>query len=267
MPTREELLSWRTELSARYPDAVPRPPNLIGVGAARSGTTSLYHLLEHTPDIRMSPVKEIAYFSTRYDRMTDAEYLQFFLGGEAARFRGEISPQYLHSVEAPERIKALCGDCRIVIQLRNPVRRAVSHYRHHYSHHRNDDINAYFREGLERYHPDFQPLRFWHPVANMRHSFYHDAVQRYLDVFPAGTVKIIAFDDIVEQNRAVCADLAAWLDVELPRPTMPRVGSTKKKIGGGPLDPGIRRELASLFADDFAQTRQLTGIPAARLRQ
>ena len=38
-------------------------PNFFIVGAAKSGTTSLYHHLCQHPDIFMSPVKEPGYFS------------------------------------------------------------------------------------------------------------------------------------------------------------------------------------------------------------
>jgi len=37
-------------------------PNFFIVGAAKSGTTSLYHHLCQHPDIFMSPVKEPGYF-------------------------------------------------------------------------------------------------------------------------------------------------------------------------------------------------------------
>jgi len=38
-------------------------PNFFIVGAAKSGTTSLYHHLCQHPDIFMSPAKEPGYFS------------------------------------------------------------------------------------------------------------------------------------------------------------------------------------------------------------
>jgi hypothetical protein len=38
-------------------------PNFFIIGAARSGTTSLYHYLGRHPDVFMSPVKEPRYFA------------------------------------------------------------------------------------------------------------------------------------------------------------------------------------------------------------
>ena len=42
---------------------IEKLPNFFIVGAAKSGTTSLYHHLCQHPDIFMSPVKEPHYFS------------------------------------------------------------------------------------------------------------------------------------------------------------------------------------------------------------
>ncbi|NBD18355.1 MAG: hypothetical protein GVY04_20145 [Cyanobacteria bacterium] len=40
-------------------------PNLIGCGAPKSGSTTLYHYLSEHPDIRISPEKELNFFSPR----------------------------------------------------------------------------------------------------------------------------------------------------------------------------------------------------------
>jgi len=38
-------------------------PTFIGVGAARSGTTALYHWLRRRPEVYLSPVKETNFFT------------------------------------------------------------------------------------------------------------------------------------------------------------------------------------------------------------
>jgi hypothetical protein len=38
-------------------------PNFLIIGAAKSGTTSLYHYLGQHPDIFMSPIKEPNYYT------------------------------------------------------------------------------------------------------------------------------------------------------------------------------------------------------------
>ena len=41
-----------------------REPNFFIVGAAKAGTTSLYHHLDQHPDIHMSPLQEPCYFAS-----------------------------------------------------------------------------------------------------------------------------------------------------------------------------------------------------------
>ena len=44
-----------------------RLPDFLIVGAAKSGTTSLYHFLGQHPDIFMSAVKELGFFALKND--------------------------------------------------------------------------------------------------------------------------------------------------------------------------------------------------------
>jgi len=41
-------------------------PNFLIVGAAKSGTTSLYHYLNQHPEIYMSPVKEPRFITAQF---------------------------------------------------------------------------------------------------------------------------------------------------------------------------------------------------------
>jgi len=55
---KEEILLQKNQKTAH-----DKLPNFFIVGAAKSGTTSLYHHLCQHPYIFMSPVKEPGYFS------------------------------------------------------------------------------------------------------------------------------------------------------------------------------------------------------------
>src|SRR5436309_11753413 len=112
-------------------------PNFLIIGAAKAGTTSLYHYLRQHPDIYMSPVKEPAYYASasvaaRSGRSrgirTRAAYERLFAAAGAERARGEASPQYLNDDAAPDRIAADLRDVRLIVSLRNPVDRAYSSY-------------------------------------------------------------------------------------------------------------------------------------------
>src|SRR6056297_944384 len=137
-----------------------KTPNLFIVGAAKAGTTSLYHYLKSHGDVYFSPVKEPNYFSTDiktaeftsiYKRNVDVvpkdfynkkpeKNIQLSFIRDENRYRnlfqwvngksvvGECSTSYLYSKEAAENIIKFNPKAKIIIVLRNPAERTFSHY-------------------------------------------------------------------------------------------------------------------------------------------
>src|SRR5437868_13827253 len=79
------------------PSAPSAQPNFFLVGAAKTGTTSLYHYLVRHPGIFMSPIKEPCFFAPevadlgpdgRGTGTADAEALRAYLDGPMREKRG-----------------------------------------------------------------------------------------------------------------------------------------------------------------------------------
>jgi hypothetical protein len=106
-------------------------PNLIVPGAGKSGTSSLHAYLGQHPDIAMSEPKEPAIFAAGdFDRSQLANYRGMFPpSAGACAYRGESSTAYLLFPDVAARIASELPDCRFIAVLRNPVDRAISHYR------------------------------------------------------------------------------------------------------------------------------------------
>ena len=106
-------------------------PNLIVIGAAKSGTTSLHEYLDLHPEISMSREKELNFFVEELNWSRGAEwYEQQF---EPAPVRGESSPAYTAYPlrrGVPKRMAATLSDIRLVYLVRDPIDRIVSHYVH-----------------------------------------------------------------------------------------------------------------------------------------
>jgi sulfotransferase family protein len=105
-------------------------PNLVVIGAKKSGTTSLYHYLASHPDIWMSREKELDFFvaERNWSRGLGWYRRQFNPG---AVVRGEVSPYYTALPQhrgVPERMASVIPDARIVYLVRDPIERLVSHY-------------------------------------------------------------------------------------------------------------------------------------------
>ncbi|HEX3577644.1 MAG TPA: sulfotransferase, partial [Thermoanaerobaculia bacterium] len=95
-------------------------PNFLIIGAAKSGTTSLYHYLRQHPDVFMSPVKEPNYYSDDDNLLptairSRANYEKLFAGAKGERARGEATVRYLNAITGVERIYADLPDVRLIV--------------------------------------------------------------------------------------------------------------------------------------------------------
>lgn len=107
-------------------------PSALIIGAQKSGTTSLFNYLVQHPDVRPPLGKEIHYFDFNYGRGV-AWYRGRFPYSYQLR-RGALtldaSPYYLAHPLVPQRAAQLLPKVKVLVLLRNPVDRALSHYQH-----------------------------------------------------------------------------------------------------------------------------------------
>lgn len=119
----------RARLRLREPTARwRRLPDLLVIGTQRGGTSSLYRYLGAHPHVVPSVRKETEYFSRRFDNGQLWYQGHFPLRRSGLTF--EATPDYLFHPLAPARAADTLPDARIVVLLREPVERAVSHWQH-----------------------------------------------------------------------------------------------------------------------------------------
>ena len=104
-------------------------PSFLCVGAQKAGTTTLHSLLGVHPKIFLPSRKEVHFFSLNYSKGLKWYSQQFSLSKNDQEI-GEITPYYLFHPYAAERISRDLGDVRIIILLRDPLARTLSHYSH-----------------------------------------------------------------------------------------------------------------------------------------
>lgn len=106
-------------------------PDFLIIGAQKAGTTSLYNCLKQHPDVLPARKKEIHYFSQFY-RKGLPWYLEHFPLRQDRQLSGEASPFYLFHPQSARRIAETYPHIKIIILLRDPVERAISHYHQQY---------------------------------------------------------------------------------------------------------------------------------------
>jgi hypothetical protein len=190
-----------------------RLPNTFVIGAAKSGTTSLYDYLDQHPEVFMSPVKEPRYFAyaenppemagpgdEETNRESGAvytleEYRALFAGATTESAVGEASPVYLYDEDAPRLLHGQCPDATLIAVLRNPIERAYSHYLHLFQSGREplEDFGAALDAEDERVAAGWEWS--WH---YRRMGFYGRQLARYLDVFDREQLHVYRFEELTD---------------------------------------------------------------------
>ncbi|GMA48836.1 hypothetical protein GCM10025857_01930 [Alicyclobacillus contaminans] len=190
-------------------------PNLFLVGAAKSGTSSLYHYLRRHPDVFVSPVKEPHYLCHQWFPASftgpgdegfqantvrdERQYQALFSAGEGYRVVGEASVYYLYFPDTAERIHALNPHAKIIVILRNPVDRAYSAYMHTVRDGRETlTFEQALMEEASRRRDGYQPLWWYREIG-----YYANQVKRYMDVFPPEQLRIFLYEDLQDASRVV----------------------------------------------------------------
>jgi sulfotransferase family protein len=241
-------------------------PDFLLVGTKRGGTTSMHHLLLQHPDmIPMFPARRLKspmYFSQHYDR-GERWYRSHFPTSpyrralESTRRRptvaGEASPYYLYNPYAAQRIRDDVPDVKIVIMLRDPVRRAYSHYWERVD---NGVEPLTFAEALaaepqrlagELDRMAANPLYYseahdWYSYRDR--GLYADQLRRYFELFPRERVLIITSELFYRDEQASFDQITDFLG--LPR----HVLAAKPRYNYLPvakMDPAIEAELIDFF--------------------
>jgi hypothetical protein len=180
-------------------------PNLLVIGAQKCGTTSLHHHLSLHPEILMSEVKEIHYFSANYEKGPDW-YGRHFRG--AAKRVGEASTSYSfwpRFRDVPLRIRDTLGTrVRLLYSLRDPIERIRSQYLH------------YAHRG--RHHGSLAEV-LADPVLVERYNYvdtsrYASQLQQYLEVFPPQHIHVITLEELSRSPAQTMREVFAFLGVD-----------------------------------------------------
>lgn len=201
-------------------------PNFLIIGAAKSGTTALYHYLRQHPQVYMSPQKETNFFSfgeqkvrfsgPRVKLFSDSiittldSYEQQFEGVSNERAIGEASPWYLYSARAARNIAARIPDAKLIAVLRNPADRAFSSYLHVLQDGRE---NLSFEEGLAA--EESRIARGWEPIWHYRRAgLYAGQIERFLELFSRDQMRFYLYDDLLRDPKSLLRDIYRFLEVD-----------------------------------------------------
>lgn len=182
------------------PQQVQCLPTFLVIGAEKAGTTWLKHNLRTHPDVFVPSEKELHFFDKEENwRRGVSWYASFFLPGAGLAARGELTPGYLSSPVAPERIRQLLPDVKLLAILRQPVDRAYSNYQ---MLRRSGRTSASFEEELLR-----------NPGLIDRGS-YGRHLKRWFSFFPTRQIKIFFYEDLRARPQWLLEQVWYFLQVK-----------------------------------------------------
>lgn len=182
-------------------------PNFMCIGAAKSGTTTLYDLLRHHPDVYTPSFKEPHYFDIPSNYCNGAEWYDktYFKNVKRQKVIMDFTPSYLYERKAAKRIFTNLGkDVKFLVILRNPVDRAYSHYLHSK---RDEYESEDFLKALAKEEVRINDARLKEDyLSELRSSYvsqgcYYTMISNYLEYFPIEQFLFIHFEQEFIANR------------------------------------------------------------------
>jgi hypothetical protein len=195
-------------------------PNLLIVGAAKSGTTSLHNYLNQHPSVFMCSPKEPHFLINKgigkqripKGVLNIEDYKLLFKGASSMKYRGESSVMYLLFPElAIKNINKYLKDVKIIIMLRNPVERAYSGYQHIKRYNLMESLS--FEKALDQSEDRYFNTSNMTPASRyLELGMYFNQVKKFIKAFD--NVHVIIYDDYKNDFNAEIDNVFKFLDLD-----------------------------------------------------
>lgn len=250
-------------------------PELIVAGAQRCGTTAITEALFRMPMVaRPRRGKGSHFFSYNYWRGED-----WFQGNFATRSRAErirratghrlmsfdACPYYLFHPFALERMARHLPDVKVMVMLRDPVKRAYSHYHHSVAHGFEDlGFEAALEAESDRLAGEVEAMaadvRYW-SLDHEHHSYvakgqYAAQIERLFSLYPREQCLVFSAEQFYADSDGVLGRVTDWLD--LPPATL---AASDERNGHRyePMTDATRAHLAAAFEESNEALFELLG--------
>ncbi|MFO8165222.1 MAG: sulfotransferase family protein [Thermodesulfobacteriota bacterium] len=178
-------------------------PNLIVIGAAKCATTSFHYYLDQHPDITMSRVKEINFFSSHRNWRKGSDWYQRHFDANSA-IRGESSVGYTFYpfyCGVAQRMHALIPKAKLIYSIRDPIERIISNYIHSVS------------DGNER-RPIEIALADFDNCVYISKSKYFMQLEQYLAFYHPEDILIVTVEEMMKKRVETLRGVFRFLEID-----------------------------------------------------
>ena len=219
-------------------------PNFFVIGVVKGGTTSLHNYLAQHPDVYLPPIKETNHFARKdiqpehflkgYAQDVkidldayinsgmkepihiahvneDRHYEALFSKVRTEKAIGEISNSYMICRSAASEIHAFNPRAKILVMMRNPIRRAWSQYLMNLREAKSDAQD--FIKEIQEDHAS--TLKGW----GVNHQYlelgkYSGQLKRYIHLFGKENVLTLFFEDFKSYPEASLKQICSFLNID-----------------------------------------------------
>lgn len=250
-------------------------PSFIIIGTQKGGTTSLFHYLSQHPQLLPSYRKEVHYFDgglkperdnfARGERWYRSNFpLRRHVAADQQTF--EASPIYVFHPLAPQRIQELLPNAKLILLLREPTERALSHYFHQSRKGRETlAVMDALQKEEERLAPalgqkNYNNQSFRHFSYKLR-GHYAEQIRRYQALFPKENILVLGSEQFFSDPHTALKKVFEFVGVDtefqVSNLSARNVGSNRKSVDNDVYQylkdyfQSHNEELFQLMDDDF----------------
>lgn len=188
------------------------------IGTQKAGTTSIYMIFKHDPNVNCANIKETKFFlrDESYNRGIEFYKKKYFSPEKESLPYLDVDPEYIFYDFIPNRIYDSLGkDVNFIVILRDPTERAYSQYLMAKAR-GFEDLS--FEEALKEEPLRMQNMQGQYYNAYIQRGFYFKQLQQYLQFFPLEKFKIFLFEDDFKMNKSqMIREICDFIQIPYPK--------------------------------------------------
>ena len=201
-------------------------PSVLCIGFAKCGTTTLYDIFSQNEEIYLSGIKEPIYYGYEKIHKKGFEwYKKRYYPISTKKVVAEINPRIAKYARAEEILKDYGKDAKIIILLRNPIKRLYSNFKMNLTTGKcffktednlGNDTSILFDSWIkENFYVESDTVKFKKNINTnkMLNGDYYKVVKNYFDVFGKKNVYICFFEDFIKYKEKYSKEMFDFIGV------------------------------------------------------
>ncbi len=227
-------------------------PDFLILGATKCGTTSLYRYLKEHPNIQLTKPKELHFFDKNWSKSTYNNGIDWYLEQFPKKHLeddfflvGEATPGYLVGAD-PREVSGYFPKAKLIILVRNPINRALSHYKMLFRRNVLGDqppLEELFIQKMTEYKNTSTPQ----PDPCIYNGIYTPHIKAWREFYPDNQIFIICSEELFASPCKVVNDVFTFLGLsafDLKEYKIFNKGSNNEIT----LSPDLRRQMSEFYA-------------------